>query len=158
HYERRHTRMISEFGGLAKPMPWFATLFVFASLSSVGLPILNGFVGEFLIMLGMWTSPALSTGWARLATMLAATGVIWAAVYMLWMLQRVLFGRVRNEQNARLTDLNSRELGLLVPLLVLMIFMGVYPRPFLNRSRAAVELVRSRVVATEGGGSIAESR
>jgi NADH-quinone oxidoreductase subunit M len=90
--------------------------------------------------------------------MLAATGVIWAAVYMLWMLQRVLFGRVRNEQNARLTDLNSRELGLLVPLLVLMIFMGVYPRPFLNRSRAAVELVRSRVVATEGGGSIAESR
>ena len=155
-YERRHTRMISEFGGLAKPMPLFATLFVFASLSSVGLPILNGFIGEFLIMLGMWTSPALSQTWARVATMLAATGVIWAAVYMLWMLQRVLFGRVTNEKNSRLTDLNRRELGLLLPLLVLMIFMGVYPRPFLNRSRAAVELVRSRVVATEGGGVIAE--
>jgi NADH-quinone oxidoreductase subunit M len=155
-YERRHTRMISEFGGLAKPMPWFATLFVFASLSSVGLPILNGFVGEFLIMLGMWTSPALSQTWARVATMLAATGVIWAAVYMLWMLQRVLFGRVKNEKNARLLDLNPRELGLLVPLLALMIFMGVYPRPFLNRSRAAVELVRSRVVATESGGIIAQ--
>jgi NADH-quinone oxidoreductase subunit M len=75
---------------------------------------------------------------------------------MLWMLQRVLFGRVRNEKNARLTDLNARELGLLMPLLVLMIFMGVYPKPFLNRSRAAVELVRSRVVATESGGSIAQ--
>ncbi|HJR07322.1 MAG TPA: NADH-quinone oxidoreductase subunit M [Pyrinomonadaceae bacterium] len=155
-YERRHTRMISEFGGLAKPMPWFATLFVFASLSSVGLPILNGFVGEFLIMLGMWTSPALSQTWSRVVTMLAATGVIWAAVYMLWMLQRVLFGRVKNEKNKRLTDLNWRELGLLLPLLLLMIYMGVYPRPFLNRSRAAVELVRSRVVATESGGVIAE--
>jgi NADH-quinone oxidoreductase subunit M len=155
-YERRHTRLISEFGGLAKPMPWFATLFVFASLSSVGLPILNGFIGEFLIMLGMWTSPALSQTWARVATMLAATGVIWAAVYMLWMLQRVLFGRVTNERNARLTDLNWRELGLLLPLLALMIYMGVYPRPFLNRSRASVELVRSRVVATESGGVIAE--
>ncbi|HEV2801493.1 MAG TPA: NADH-quinone oxidoreductase subunit M [Pyrinomonadaceae bacterium] len=155
-YERRHTRMISDFGGLAKPMPWFATLFVFASLSSVGLPILNGFIGEFLIMLGMWTSPALSQTWARVATMLAATGVIWAAVYMLWMLQRVLFGRVTNEKNRRLHDLNWREIGLLVPLLALMIYMGVYPRPFLNRSRAAVELVRSRVVATESGGVIAE--
>jgi NADH-quinone oxidoreductase subunit M len=122
----------------------------------VGLPILNGFVGEFLIMLGMWTSTALSQTWARVATMLAATGVIWAAVYMLWMLQRVLFGRVKNEKNARLTDLNPRELGLLLPLLALMIFMGVYPRPFLNRSRAAVELVRSRVVATESGGVIAQ--
>jgi NADH-quinone oxidoreductase subunit M len=88
--------------------------------------------------------------------MLAATGVIWAAVYMLWMLQRVLFGRVTNEKNKRLTDLNWRELGLLLPLLALMIFMGIYPQPFLSRSRAAVELVRSRVVATEGGGVIAE--
>ncbi|HKP72363.1 MAG TPA: NADH-quinone oxidoreductase subunit M [Pyrinomonadaceae bacterium] len=155
-YERRHTRMISEFGGLAKPMPWFATLFVFASLSSVGLPILNGFIGEFLIMLGMWTSAAVR--YPRVTTMLAATGVIWAAVYMLWMLQRVLFGRVTNEKNARLTDLNWRELGLLVPLLALMIYMGVYPRPFLNRSRGSVELVRSRVVGTESGGVIAEGK
>ena len=92
-YERRHTRMISDFGGLANSMPWFSALFVIASLSSVGLPLLNGFVGEFLIMLGMWTSTAISLtlGWL---TMLAATGVIWAAVYMLWMLQRVVFGRV----------------------------------------------------------------
>src|SRR5687767_8865764 len=82
-YERRHTRMISEFGGLSTPMPWFATLFVIASLSSVGLPFLNGFVGEFLIMIGSWTSSAIQ--YPRIATMLAGTGVIWAAVYMLWM-------------------------------------------------------------------------
>ncbi|HEX5706329.1 MAG TPA: NADH-quinone oxidoreductase subunit M [Pyrinomonadaceae bacterium] len=146
-YERRHTRMISDFGGLAKPMPLFATLFIFTSLSSVGLPLLNGFVGEFLIMLGMWTSTAsVSRPW--LVTMLAATGVIWAAVYMLWMLQRMLFGRVTSEKNARLSDLNAREIGLLVPLLVLMLYMGLHPRPFLARSATSIDEVRSRVVET----------
>ena len=114
-YERRHTRMISEFGGLAKPMPWFSTLFVIASLSSIGLPFLNGFVGEFLILIGTWTSSAVSHPW--IVTMLAATGVIWAAVYMLWMLQRVVFGKITNPENASLRDLNSREIGLLLPLL-----------------------------------------
>ncbi len=147
-YERRHTRMISEFGGLSTPMPWFATFLVITSLSSVGLPLLNGFVGEFLIMLGMWTaSPELTVARPWLVTMLAATGVIWAAVYMLWMLQRVLFGRVINEKNRRLLDLNPREVGLLIPLLALMLYMGAYPRPFLNRSRLSVEQVRARVVA-----------
>ena len=164
-YERRHTRMISEFGGLATPMPWFATLFVIASLSSIGLPFLNGFVGEFLIMIGTWTSTAVQPlasaikglSWAsgfnpmRIATMLAATGVIWAAVYMLWMLQRVLFGKVTNEKNARLTDLNAREIGLLIPLLILMLFMGVYPRPFLDRSKASIESIRTRLVGQSGG-------
>jgi NADH-quinone oxidoreductase subunit M len=149
-YERRHTRLISEFGGLATPMPWFSTLFVIASLSSVGLPFLNGFVGEFLILLGSWTTNAIEHAW--IATMLAATGVIWAAVYMLWMLQRVVFGKVTNPENAKLRDLNARELGLLIPLLVLMLFMGVYPRVFLDRSQASVEEVRSRV-ATPAGGS-----
>src|ERR671932_2730865 len=85
-YERRHTRAISEFGGLATSMPWFSTLFVIASLSSIGLPFLNGFVGEFLILLGMWTSTTVS--WSWWATGLAGTGMILAAVYMLWMLQR----------------------------------------------------------------------
>ncbi len=149
-YDRRHTRMIEDFGGLNKPMPLFATLFVFASLSSVGLPILNGFVGEFLIMLGMWTS---NLRYSWIATMLAATGVIWAAVYMLWMLQRVLFGRITNEENRRLSDLNWRELGLLAPLLALMILMGVYPQPFLQRSERSVGLVRARLVSPQGGGS-----
>jgi NADH-quinone oxidoreductase subunit M len=150
-YERRHTRKISEFGGLATPMPWFATLFVIASLSSIGLPFLNGFVGEFLILTGMWTS-SFSRSW--IVTMLAATGVIWAAVYMLWMLQRVLFGETNNPDNARLRDLNARELGLIIPLMLLMLFMGVYPRPFLDRSKAAVETIRARVIRTPAGGSI----
>ncbi len=149
-YERRHTRMISEFGGLAQPMPWFATLFVIASLSSVGLPFLNGFVGEFLIMIGMWTSTAVSHAW--IATMLAGTGIIWAAVYMLWMLQRVVFGPVNNPENAGLRDLNGRELGLLVPLLILMLLMGVFPRPFLDRSKGAVETVQKRVARPSTGG------
>lgn len=152
-YERRHTRMISDFGGLATPMPWFSTLFVIASLSSIGLPFLNGFVGEFLIMLGSWTSNTIQHAW--LATMLASTGVIWAAVYMLWMLQRVVFGKVTNPINAKLSDLNSREIGLLIPLLALMLFMGVYPRVFLNRSKASVEEVRSRLAAPPAGGSFA---
>ena len=148
-YERRHTRMISEFGGLATPMPWFAALFVIASLSSVGLPFLNGFVGEFLIMIGSWTSTAVTRPW--LVTMFAGTGVIWAAVYMLWMLQRVVFGPVTNPENERLSDLNSRELGLLLPLLFLMLFMGVYPRIFLDRSQASVQTVQRRVSPPAGG-------
>jgi NADH-quinone oxidoreductase subunit M len=139
-YERRHTRMISDFGGLARPMPWFSALFVIASLSSIGLPFLNGFVGEFLIMLGSWTSSAVQHAW--IVTMLAGTGVIWAAVYMLWMLQRVVFGTTTSDANAKLPDLNWREFALVLPLLALMLFMGVYPRPFLSRSRASIEAAR----------------
>jgi NADH-quinone oxidoreductase subunit M len=152
-YERRHTRAIAEFGGLAKPMPWFSTLFVIASLSSIGLPFLNGFVGEFLILIGSWTSVAIQHAW--IATMLAATGVIWAAIYMLWMLQRVVFGKVTRPENEKLTDLNAREIGLLIPLLVLMLFMGVYPQPFLNRSKASIDVIRARVAAPPTGGSFA---
>src|SRR5712664_156589 len=152
-YERRHTRQISDFGGLATPMPWFATLFVIASLSSIGLPFLNGFVGEFLILIGSWTAVAIQHAW--IATMLAGTGVIWAAVYMLWMLHRVVFGPVTNAENSALKDLNARELGLLLPLMVLMLFMGVYPRVFLDRSQASVDQVRTRVAAPPTGGSFA---
>ena len=148
-YERRHTRLISDFGGLATPMPWFSTLFVIASLSSIGLPFLNGFVGEFLILLGTWTSQAVKYSW--IATMLAGTGVIWAAVYMLWMLQRVVFGKVTNPENAALPDLNAREIGLLVPLMILMLVMGVAPRPVLDRSRDGINAIRARVVAPTAG-------
>jgi NADH-quinone oxidoreductase subunit M len=156
-YERRHTRMISDFGGLARPMPWFSALFVIASLSSIGLPFLNGFVGEFLIMLGTWTSNAVQHAW--IVTMLAGTGVIWAAVYMLWMLQRVVFGTKTNEVNAGLSDLNAREVGLLLPLLALILFMGVYPQPFLSRSRASIEAARTNLLAPHEAGrlSIAEN-
>jgi len=153
-YERRHTRQISDFGGLATPMPWFATLFVIASLSSIGLPFLNGFVGEFLIMIGSWTSTAVSRPW--LVTMLAGTGVIWAAVYMLWMLQRVVFGKVTKPENANLPDLNARELGLLLPLLALMLFMGVYLRVFIDRSQASIAEVRSRLAASPAGGTFSD--
>ncbi len=154
-YERRHTRKIDEFGGLVTSMPWFSTLFVIASLSSVGLPFLNGFVGEFLILIGSWTTTAIENAW--IATMLAATGVIWAAVYMLWMLQRVVFGKLTKPENANLSDLNAREIGLMIPLLALMLFMGVYPRPFLDRSKGSVEEIRARVAAPPTGGSFASA-
>ena len=149
-YERRHTRMISDFGGLARPMPWFSAFFVIASLSSIGLPFLNGFVGEFLIMMGAWTSTIVRHAW--IVTMLAGTGMIWAAVYMLWMLQRVVFGTKTSEANAKLSDLNAREIGLLVPLLVLMFFMGMYPTTFLSRSRASIEAARQRISSPQSGG------
>jgi NADH-quinone oxidoreductase subunit M len=132
-------------------MPWFATLFVIASLSSIGLPFLNGFVGEFFILIGTWTSTAVTHSW--IVTMLAATGVIWAAVYMLWMLQRVLFGEITNPENAKLTDLTARELGLLLPLLFLMLFMGVYPRVFLDRSQPSVAVIKDRVNQKQAGGT-----
>jgi len=154
-YERRHTRMISDFGGLANSMPLYATIFVFTSMSSVGLPFLNGFVGEFLIMLGMWKSTILeitaNANWNYIATMLAGTGVIFAAVYLLWLVQRVFFGKITNEKNRKLTDLSWREVGLIAPLLFLMVYMGVYPRPFLERTREAVVAIQERVTHQAGG-------
>jgi NADH-quinone oxidoreductase subunit M len=152
-YERRHTRAISEFGGLATSMPWFSAFFVIASLSSIGLPFLNGFVGEFLIMLGSWLSTAVTHAWV--VTMFAGTGVIWAAVYMLWMLQRVVFGKITNPKNGRLSDVSAREVVLLLPLLILMLVMGVYPNMFLSRSSKSVDEVRERVGTKAAGGSYA---
>ncbi len=154
-YERRHTRQINDFGGIANVMPLYATLFVITALSSIGLPLLNGFVGEFLIMVGMWKSTVLGiTDGANLnhiATMIAGTGVIFAAVYLLWMIQRVFFGKVTNAKNRSLTDLNWREIGLILPLLVLMVYMGVHPAPFLKRSKDAIVAIQERVVHQAGG-------
>ena len=155
-YERRHTRQISDFGGLANVMPIYATIFVITSMSSVGLPFLNGFVGEFLIMLGMWKSTILPIGaaanWNYIATMLAGTGVIFAAVYLLWMIQRVFFGKVTNDKNRALLDLSWREIGLIAPLMFLMVYMGVYPRPFLDASKESVQAIQERVV--QAGGTV----
>jgi NADH-quinone oxidoreductase subunit M len=160
-YERRHTRAITELGGLANVMPVYATIFVITTMSSIGLPFLNGFVGEFLIMLGMFKSNILSiaggTNWNYIATMLAGTGVILAAVYLLWMVQRVFFGKVTNPKNRGLADLSLREIGLMVPLLLLMVLMGVYPRPFLERSDASIKEIQERVVG-RAGGTIAETQ
>lgn len=154
-YERRHTREISQFGGLSNVMPIYATIFVITTMSSIGLPFLNGFVGEFLIMVGMFQSQALSisagVNWNYIATMLAGTGVIFAAVYLLWMVQRVFFGKVTNEKNMTLKDLSWREIGLMVPLIVLMVYMGVFPKPFLKRTDDAVQAIRERVVHQAGG-------
>ena len=154
-YERRHTREITQFGGLANVMPIYATLFVITAMASVGLPFLNGFVGEFLIMVGMFKSQILSvsggTNWNIIATMLAGTGVIFAAVYLLWMVQRVFFGKVTNDKNKTLADLSWREIGLMVPLLFLMVYMGVYPKPILERSDDAIKAIQTRVMGQAGG-------
>ncbi|MFL6374655.1 MAG: NuoM family protein [Pyrinomonadaceae bacterium] len=153
-YERRHTREITQFGGLANVMPIYATLFVITTMSSIGLPFLNGFVGEFLIMLGSFTGHALSAqsvNWNYVATMFAGTGVIFAAVYMLWMVQRVFFGKVTNAKNRVLADLSWREIGIMIPLLILMVYMGVYPKPFLRRSDEAVKAIQTRLMPQAGG-------
>ena len=124
-------------------------------MSSVGLPFLNGFVGEFLIMVGMWKSSILAitatTNWNYIATMFAGTGVIFAAVYLLWMMQRVFFGKVTNSKNKKLTDLTFREIGLIAPLVFLMGFLGVYPRPFLDAAKNSVNAVQKRVMHQAGG-------
>jgi len=154
-YERRHTREITQFGGLANVMPVYATIFVITTMASIGLPFLNGFVGEFLIMVGMFGSQALgitaSVNWNYVATMLAGTGVIFAAVYLLWMVQRVFFGKVTNEKNKTLADLSWREIGLMIPLIALMVYMGVFPKPFLKRSDEAIKAIQERVMHQAGG-------
>jgi len=131
-YERRHTRMIADFGGLSTPMPIYAAIFMIVTLSSIGLPGLNGFVGEFLILLGAFkTNPIYAT--------IAATGVIFAACYMLWMFQRVMFGEVTNEKNKELQDLSCREIAIFVPLLLFIVWIGVYPSTFLDKTKASTE-------------------
>jgi NADH-quinone oxidoreductase subunit M len=137
-YDRRHTRELDEFGGLAKVMPLYATCFVIVAMSSVGLPGTNGFVGEFMILSGTFASQTLNP-WPRIDTLLAATGVILAAIYMLHAVLRMFFGPLKKEPNKGLTDLNSRELAALAPLLVLVFWIGLAPGPFLSTMKASVE-------------------
>jgi len=122
-YERRHTRLISEFGGLATPMPNFAAIYLIISLSSLGMPLLNGFIGEFTILQGAFQ---VSKAWAAWGTL----GVVLGAAYLLWLYQRVMFGAVTNPANEKLPDLNWRELATLVPLVILAFWIGIYPKPF----------------------------
>ena len=132
-YERRHTRLISDFGGLSKQMPIFATIFMIVTLSSIGLPGTNGFVGEFLILLGAYESNL------RWYAIVATSGVILSAVYMLWMFQRVMFGELDNPKNQKLADLNAREIVIMVPLIALIFIMGVFPTPFLDKMAPAID-------------------
>jgi len=137
-YERRHTRMIADFGGLAKSMPVFSAFFMIVTLSSIGLPFTNGFVGEFLILLGTYHSNPVYA-------VIGASGVILAACYMLWMLQRVIFGKITNPANEKLKDLNGREKLVLIPLVILIFWIGIYPKPFLTRMEPAVKNILNMV-------------
>ena len=141
-YDRRHTRRIEDFGGLWKRVPFFSALLLVVMFSSIGLPGLNGFIGEFLILLGAFS---VTPVW----TAAAASGVILGAIYMLWMYRRVILGPLTNPENEKLEDLNSRELLLLAPIIALIVFMGVYPRPFLSRMQPSVDLNLKRIVTTQ---------
>ncbi|MBK5107850.1 MAG: NADH-quinone oxidoreductase subunit M [Anaerolineales bacterium] len=148
-YERRHTREMDAFGGLWKVMPVYAVLTLIVTLSSMGLPGLNGFVGEFTILLGAFGSEVLNSPWFAAV---AAIGVILAAVYLLYMFQKLFLGEVDKEENRKLLDMNVREIVTLVPLLVLIFWIGLYPSPFFNLMEASVtKLVESIQVAAMAG-------
>jgi len=157
-YERRHTREISEYGGLSKVMPVYAAVFLIMTMSSIGLPALNGFIGEFLILQGVFVASKL---WAAFA----ASGVVLGAAYMLYLYQRTMFGKVENPKNERLMDLTHREFATFAPLLILAVWIGLYPTPFLRRLETSVAQIMSRVnkdyaqayamAADCGGGTLA---
>src|SRR5262250_1602884 len=142
-YDRRHTRLIGDFGGLWKQLPIFSALLLVVTFSSIGLPGLNGFVGEFLILLGAF---GVTPGW----TAAAATGMILGAIYMLWMFRCVIFGPLTNPENQKLKDLNGREILILAPMVALILFMGLYPQPLLNRMKPSIDLTLKRVFAVQG--------
>lgn len=132
-YERRHSRMIADFGGIARVMPVFAALFLIFTLASIGMPGTNGFVGEFLILVGAFASQY------RIAAVVGAFGIILGAGYMLWLYQRVIFNPLVHKENEGLTDLSLREVASLVPLVILVFWIGFYPAPFLQLLDASVK-------------------
>jgi NADH-quinone oxidoreductase subunit M len=160
-YERRHTRLIEDYGGIARVVPVFSLILTVVALSSIGLPGLNGFIGEFLVLLGSFTSLPWATG-------VATTGVIFAAAYLLWALQRMIFNRLDDRENEHLTDLTPRELAVMLPLVAGIVWLGLYPAPVLKRMEPATQryleaTVQRRVpepTATLGGraGAVAERR
>jgi NADH-quinone oxidoreductase subunit M len=147
-YDRRHTRSISDFGGLVKVMPVYAFFFMVIMLSSIGLPGLNGFIGEFLILIGSFSSPILGSYWY---TVVAVTGVIFAAVYLLWAYQRMFFGECSNPANKSLVDLTRREIAVLIPIVLFIVWIGVYPSPFLRPTAASVRNTVKQMQAKIGG-------
>ncbi len=145
-YERRHTRLIADYGGIAKAVPWLATAFVVVTLSSIGLPGTNGFVGEFLILSGTWLGKLAHAPWYAAV---GATGVILGAVYMLWMVEKVFFGRIDKAENRFLPDLTAREAVVIAPLIVLIVVMGLAPQPFLDPAKPAVDRLLTRFQAVD---------
>jgi len=154
-YDRRHTREISEFGGLSKVMPVLATFLMIISLSSIGLPGLNGFVGEFLILLGSFHSTHLNS---PTYAVLATTGVVLSAVYLLWMYQRVMFGSVTKPENQTLKDLSFREIAVLAPIVIFVFWIGVYPLSYLNKTAASTKALVAQVEQGLGGKLYATTR
>jgi len=140
-YERTHTRMISAYGGIARAVPLFAAILTFVSLSSIGLPGTNGFIGEFLVLVGSFRSEPYYV-------LFATVGVIFAAAYLLWAIQRILFNPLDKPQNEALRDLNWRELGLMAPLVVTIVWLGVYPAPVLRRTQQSAIAVVQQVQHT----------
>jgi NADH-quinone oxidoreductase subunit M len=144
-YDRRHTRMISDFGGIAHASPVYASVFLVVTLSSIGLPGLNGFVGEVLVLAGSFARN-------KIHGSLAALSMVLGAVYMLWMYQRVFLGKVTNPANTSIPDIGTRERILLLPIVVMMLWIGVYSTPFLSRMEASLELVQQRIDKARGPG------
>jgi NADH-quinone oxidoreductase subunit M len=137
-YERAHTRLIKDFGGVSKQMPVFAAFFLICLLSSVGLPGLNGFVGEILCLFGIFKAN-------KVLAILGVTTVILAAAYLLWMFQRVMHGPITNERVNHFEDLNKREISYLLPIVILMFWMGVYPQPFLRKMDASINKLVNQI-------------
>jgi NADH-quinone oxidoreductase subunit M len=153
-YDRRHTRLISEFGGLAHKTPVYASLFMFVTLSSIGLPGLNGFVGEILVLAGTFTLH-------HIYALIAALAMILGAVYMLWMYQRVFLGKITHPANDEISDIGTRERLLLLPIILMMLWIGVYSAPFLKRMEASLQLVQERIQhahSPEGGYRVEQGR
>jgi NADH-quinone oxidoreductase subunit M len=144
-YDRRHTRAVREFGGLAKVMPIYAAVFVIITMSSIGVPGTNGFVGEFMVIIGTFVSGPLGRH-GQLQAVLAALGVILAAVYMLSVVQKMFFGPLSNPKNKGLTDLNTRETIALAPLVALVFVIGLFPSIFLSRMKDSTDAVVERLV------------
>ncbi|MFN8009592.1 MAG: NADH-quinone oxidoreductase subunit M [Terriglobia bacterium] len=137
-YERRHTREISEFGGLSQVMPVYAAVFMIITMSSIGLPLLNGFIGEFTILAGAFQKKIMWGAWACL-------GIVLGAAYMLWLYQRMMFGQITNPKNEKLKDLNLREFATLLPLVLMAFWIGIYPKPFFRLIEKPVNQIVAKV-------------
>jgi NADH-quinone oxidoreductase subunit M len=137
-YERRHTRLIADYGGIMKVMPIFATLFLLVAFSSMGVPGLNGFIGELLILIGAFKS---NIWFASAATL----GLVFGAVYLLWMYKRVMYGEITKDENRLLKDMTRREYAYLLPIVVFIVWIGLFPKPFLDKMTTSVEHVLQKI-------------